>query len=78
VEQALRNAGWPCTRKDFIAALEKTDLDTKGLTGGRIRYTSTDHSGPTMWRLYRWNDDKKALFPEMNWFEVTAQTMGIQ
>jgi len=78
VEQALKIAGWPCSRESFIAALEKTNLDTMGLTGGPIRYTSTDHSGPTTWRLYRWNSGKKALVPVMDWFEVTAKTMGLE
>ena len=77
VEQALKTAGWPCSRDKFIEALEKTNLDTKGLTGGPIQYTPTDHSGPKTWRLYRWNSKKKALVPEMDWFEVSAETMGL-
>ena len=78
VEEALKIAGWPCTRKKFIESMEKVNLDTKGLTGDPIHYTTTDHSGPKTWRLYRWNSKKKALVPEMDWFEVSAKTMGLE
>jgi branched-chain amino acid transport system substrate-binding protein len=74
--QALSKAGWPCSRSDLIAALEKTDLDTKGLTGGPIRFTPTDHYGPTWWKAYRWNGKKKALEPAMDWFEIEADTVA--
>lgn len=70
IEQALIKAGWPCSRSDLIAALEKTDLDTRGLTGGPIRFTPTDHYGPTWWKAYRWNAVKKALVPAMDWFQI--------
>jgi len=76
VEQALKIAGWPCDREKLLSALEKINLDTNGLTGGPIKYSPTDHSGPTFWKLYRWNDGKKALVPVGDWFEVTAKMMG--
>lgn len=75
MEQALSRAGWPCTRADLIAALEKTDLDTKGLTGGPIKFTPTDHYGPTWWKAYRWDAKKKALVPVMDWFQIEAATI---
>lgn len=78
VEEALKSAGWPCTRKDFISALEKTKLDTNGLTGDPIHFTPTDHSGPKTWRLYRWNSAREALVPVMDWFVVDAKVMGIE
>lgn len=70
MEQALQRAGWPCSRTDLIAALEKTDLDTRGLTGGPMRFTPTNHYGPNWWRAYRWDYDKKALVPAVDWFEA--------
>jgi branched-chain amino acid transport system substrate-binding protein len=70
LEQALVRAGWPCSRSELIASLEKTDLDTKGITGGPIRFSPTDHYGPTWWRAYRWNHDKNKLEPAMDWFEI--------
>ena len=76
IEQALMRAGWPCTRENLISALEKTDLDTKGLTGGPIRFSPTDHYGPTWWKAYRWNASKKALVPIMDWFEIDSEKIA--
>jgi branched-chain amino acid transport system substrate-binding protein len=69
-EAALAKAGWPATGANLIAALEKTNLDARGLTGGPLRFTSTDHHGPSWWRLYRWNDKKKALVSSSAWFKL--------
>jgi len=70
VENALKKAGWPCTREGFIAALEKTDLDSKGLTGGPIRFSPTDHYGPTWWKAYRWDGKAKKLKTIVDWYNV--------
>jgi len=71
-EAALLKAGQPATRAELLAALEKTNLDARGLTGGNIRFTATDHYGPTWWKLYRWNDTKKALLSNSDWFKIEA------
>ncbi len=73
VESALKKAGWPSTRDDFMAALEKTDLDTKGLTGGPIRFSPTDHYGPTWWKAYRWDGKTKVLKTTVDWYKVELQ-----
>lgn len=70
LEAALGKAGWPCTRKDLIAALEKTEIDTLGLTGGPIKFTPTDHYGQSWWKAYRWDSKKKALSPVMDWIKI--------
>ncbi len=75
MEAALKTAGWPCTRAKLISALEKTNLDTRGLSGGPIRFTPTDHLGPTWFKLYRWNDAKKALVPVGNWFKIEPEAV---
>ena len=75
IEAALIKVGWPCTRSDLISALEKTDLDTRGLTGGPIRFTPTDHHGPSWWKAYRWNATKKALVPIMDWFKIEVKEL---
>lgn len=70
VEGALEKAGWPCTRSDFLAALEKTEVDTKGLTGGPIKFSPTDHYGPTWWIAYRWDAKTKGLKKIVDWYKV--------
>ena len=76
MESALKTAGWPCTRANLISALEKTNLDTRGLSGGPIRFTPTDHLGPTWFKLYRWQDAKKALVPVGNWFKIEPESVS--
>lgn len=78
VEQALVKAGWPCSREKFLAALETVDLDPKGLTGGRIRYTPSNHVGPMYWKLYRWDPAKTSLVSIMDWFKVDAKDLTIK
>ena len=70
LESALKKAGWPCTREKLLASLENIEVDTKGLTGGPIKFTPTDHYGPAWFKLYRWNDTKKALVPKGEWYKV--------
>jgi len=72
LEAALLKAGWPCTRADLIIQLEKTELDTLGLSGGPIRFSPTDHYGDSWWKVYRWNDSKKALVPFKDWFKIES------
>ena len=76
MESALNKAGWPCTRSSLLSALEQTNLYTKGLMGGPIRFTPENHYGPTWWKAYRWNEDKKALVSSTDWFEVKTESLG--
>jgi ABC-type branched-subunit amino acid transport system substrate-binding protein len=76
VEAALQKAGWPCSREQFVDALETLDLDPMGLTGGRIKYTPDNHVGPMFWKLYRWDASKKSLVQVMDWFKVDAKDMS--
>ena len=75
VEAALQKVGWPCSREQFIKALQGVDLDPMGLTGGRIKYTADNHVGPMYWKLYRWDPSKKSLMPVLDWFKVDAKDM---
>jgi branched-chain amino acid transport system substrate-binding protein len=76
IEDALIRAGWPCSRSGLIAALEKTNIDTRGLTGGPIRFTPTDHFGPSWWKVYRWNAAKKALVSAIDWFKIEPKVIA--
>jgi branched-chain amino acid transport system substrate-binding protein len=78
IEQALMKAGWPATRAKVISALESTELDTRGLSGGPIRFTPTDHYGPTWWKAYRWSAKEKGLVPIMDWFKIVPADIAKQ
>jgi branched-chain amino acid transport system substrate-binding protein len=73
VEEALKKTGYPCTRESLITALEKTNVDTRGLTGGPIIFTSKDHHGPSWFKVYRWNANKKGSMPAKDWFKVETE-----
>jgi branched-chain amino acid transport system substrate-binding protein len=78
IEQALMKAGWPATRAKVISALESTELDTRGLSGGPIRFTPTDHYGPTWWKAYRWSAKEKGLVPIIDWFKIVPADIAKQ
>lgn len=68
-ETALKQCGWPCTGEKLDKVLSGLEIDTEGLTGGPIRFTATDHYGPSYWRVYRWDEAKEALVPVGEWLK---------
>lgn len=72
MEQALRRTGFPATRGGLISALEKTHVDTRGLTGGPIIFTSKDHYGPSWYKVYRWSPSGRSV-PATDWFKVSVK-----
>lgn len=76
-EAALGKVGQPGTRGEMVAALENMNLDTRGLTGGPIRFSPTDHNGPMWWKLYRWNDSKHALVSAGDWLEIDSKDVKL-
>jgi branched-chain amino acid transport system substrate-binding protein len=73
LEKSLRKAGWPCDRAGLIAALETTQIETDGLTGGPIHFTPTDHYGPVWFKAYKCNATQKSLKPFLDWFSIKAK-----
>lgn len=67
---ALKRCGEKCDRDSLNAAVQKTDLNTQGLTGGPIRFTEDDHYGTSYWRLYKWDGEK--LAPVGDWLEKSG------
>jgi len=61
IADALERCGADCDRAGLRDALEETDLDTKGLTGGPLAYSPTDHMGLRYWTAYAWNDGEGRL-----------------
>ena len=78
IEEALARTKWPCTRSDLLMALERTDFDTKGLTGGRYRFTPTDHMGDNYLKAYRWDPAKKKMITVMEWTTMNVKQIADQ
>ncbi len=69
-EQALNKVPWPAAPSDYLKALETTDVNTRGLLGGPIRYTPSDHHGPSWWRAYKWDFRAKRPVVAVDWMEL--------
>ena len=61
IHDALERCGEDCDRSGFRDALEQTDIDTRGLTGGPLAYGPEDHVGVRYWTAYRWNPESGGL-----------------
>jgi ABC-type branched-subunit amino acid transport system substrate-binding protein len=47
VVDALKRCGYPCSATQMQAALDKTDLDTHGLSFGKLAFSSSNHAAVT-------------------------------
>ncbi|HEY0508547.1 MAG TPA: ABC transporter substrate-binding protein [Blastococcus sp.] len=75
IADALERCGADCDRAGLRDALEETDLDTKGLTGGPLAYSPTDHMGMRYWTAYRWDDAEGGLVRAVDeWTEFDPAT----
>lgn len=75
IADALERCGADCDRASLRDALENTDLDTKGLTGGNFIFTPEDHVGPRYWTGYRYDTDQGKLVRQIDtWIEFDNAT----
>ena len=69
IEAALKSAGWPANPQKVAAALAGVKVDTKGLRGGPIEWTATNHLRTKQYyRVYRWDPSKNAIVVAKDWF----------
>jgi branched-chain amino acid transport system substrate-binding protein len=61
IADALERCGEDCDRAGLRDALEGTDLDTAGLTGGPLQYSAEDHTGNRYWTAYAWDEETDGL-----------------
>jgi branched-chain amino acid transport system substrate-binding protein len=68
VEAALKKAGWPADAAKMADALADLKVDTKGLRGGVLEWTKTNHYRTHQYyRVYRWDTDKSAIVRVKDW-----------
>jgi branched-chain amino acid transport system substrate-binding protein len=72
-EAALKGCGWPCTREKLDKTIQTLKVDMGGLTGGPVEMSSTDHYGPSYWRLYAWDAKDNAMEPKGDWVKKDSQ-----
>jgi branched-chain amino acid transport system substrate-binding protein len=61
IADSLERCGESCDRATLRDALEATDLDTRGITGGNLTYSPTDHVGLRYWTGYKYDTDQEVL-----------------
>ena len=75
IADALERCGEDCDRAGLRDALEGTDLDTAGLTGGPLAFSPTDHTGKRYWTAYSWDPAKGELVRAIDeWIEFDPAT----
>lgn len=75
IADSLERCGEDCDTTGLRDALEATDLDTAGLTGGPITYSPTDHVGMRYWTAYKYDANAQELVRIMDdWVEFDPAT----
>jgi branched-chain amino acid transport system substrate-binding protein len=68
IEAALKAAGWPATHAKLQKAMETLTIDTKGLRGGPIVWTKTNHFRTKLYyRVYKWDTAKSSIVRVQDW-----------
>ncbi len=57
VAEILGEVGWPATTDKLLDVMQSLELDLRPLMGPKV-WTSSDHVGPSFWRVYHWEGDK--------------------
>lgn len=68
LEAALKATPWPPTPAKVQAAMSNLKVDTRGLRGGPIEWTSQNHFRTKQYyRVYRWDPAKSAVVLAKDW-----------
>lgn len=68
LEQALRATAWPPTPEKILAAMSSLKVDTKGLRGGAIEWTKTNHFRTQQYyRVWHWDTAKQSVVRVKDW-----------
>jgi branched-chain amino acid transport system substrate-binding protein len=68
LEQALKATAWPPTAEKVLASMNNLKVDTKGLRGGVIEWTKTNHFRTHQYyRIWRWDSAKQAVARVKDW-----------
>ena len=74
IEHALQAVAWPPTPEKVLAALGNLKVDTKGLRGGPIEWSKTNHfRARQYYRIYHWDAKKQAVSRAQDWVTVDVK-----
>ena len=68
LEAALKGAPWPASPAKVLASMNNLKVDTKGLRGGPIEWTKTNHFRTKQYyRVYKWDTARQAVIRVKDW-----------
>lgn len=74
IEEALKNVAWPPTPEKVLAAMNTLKVDTRGLRGGPIEWSKTNHfRSQQHYRVYRWDAKSQAVVRVQDWVTLDVQ-----
>lgn len=74
IEQALKATPVPATPEKLLAAMATLKVDTKGLRGGPIEWTKTNHFRTKQYyRVYHWDATTKSLARAKDWITIDVK-----
>jgi len=74
LEAALKGASWPPTPQKVLASMNNLKVDTKGLRGGPIEWTKTNHFRTKQYyRVYRWDPSKNGIVQVKDWTAIDVK-----
>jgi ABC-type branched-subunit amino acid transport system substrate-binding protein len=74
LEAALKGTSWPPTPQKVLASMNNLKVDTKGLRGGPIEWTKTNHFRTKQsYRVYRWDPSKNAIVQVKDWTAIDVK-----
>ena len=74
IEDALKRVAWPATPEKVRNAMNQVNLDTKGLKGGSITWTPTNHYRTTgYYRAYKWDSKKNGVVIAKDWTPIEVK-----
>jgi ABC-type branched-subunit amino acid transport system substrate-binding protein len=74
LEAALRKCPPPCSREKLAAVMATVNVDTKGLRGGPLEWTSDNHyRKATYYKVYRWDPAKNGIASVGGWTKLDVK-----
>jgi ABC-type branched-subunit amino acid transport system substrate-binding protein len=74
IEETLKKVSWPATPDKVRESMNHLRVDTKGLKGGPIVWTKTNHYRTTgYYRVYKWDSKKNGIVIAKDWTPVEVK-----
>ncbi len=74
LEAALKRTSWPPTPKKVAAAMSNLKVDLKGLRGGQLQWTKSNHFRPAQYyRIWRWDPGQNKIVRVQDWQSIKAK-----